>query len=372
MGKKILVTSTDLMMIQFLVPHVRNLIAHGFELDIACSEVGGRIAEIRNKLKGEVGNIYNVRLVRSPAKMSNAIGFRDLKRIISRTHYDYIWTNEPVMGIMTRLAAISARRHGTKVTYMVHGFHFFKGAPLLSWILYYPIEYAATHLCDQIVTINREDRERAKRMNGAPVKYIHGIGVDTDRLETADKGSDIREEMGLSLDSFLILSVGELMQRKNHQVMIRALGKIKDSSIHYLICGVGEKEKELRILAENRGIGDRVHFLGYRRDVANLYRQVDIFAFPSRREGLGIAALEAMYCGLPLITSDTSGPRDYMENGKTGYMCDPDDVNGFAAAIYRLRRSKKLRISCGDYNREVVKPFCLDEAKRKVLALFKN
>ena len=111
MTKCILITSTDLMMVQFLVPHVINLSENGFHVEIACSNVGGRVEEIRNKLKNYVKKIHIVRLKRSPLAPVNFAGYHDMKRIINTGHYDLIWTNEPVMGVVTRLAARSARKN---------------------------------------------------------------------------------------------------------------------------------------------------------------------------------------------------------------------------------------------------------------------
>ena len=137
MGKKILITSTDLMMVQFLLPHVINLSQKGYKVEIACSTVGGRINEIREKLNGYVNAIHIVRLVRSPLNSVNIKGYFDMKKVINNGNYDIIWTNEPVMGVTVRLAAKNARKKGTKVMYMVHACHFYKGAPLLNWIIYY-------------------------------------------------------------------------------------------------------------------------------------------------------------------------------------------------------------------------------------------
>lgn len=366
MGKRVLVTSTDLMMVQFLVPHIISLSKKGFDVEIACSIVGGRMDEIRQKLNGYVKAIHIVRLVRSPVSPTNIKGYKDMKKVIETGNYEIIWTNEPVMGVTTRLAARKARKSGTKVLYMVHGFHFYNGAPKLNWMLFYPLESFASRFCDEIVTINKEDYNRAKSLHASKVKYIHGIGVDTSRLNSTEKQCDIRKEIGISENSFVLLTVGELLPRKNQQVIIKALGLLKDNSIHYILCGKGRLLDELKKLAKDNGVEDQVHFLGYRTDVLDIYGQTDLFAFPSKREGLGLAGLEAMYCGLPLVSSNTSGPCDYMENGKTGYMFDPDDAEGFAEGIRRLKDNIQLRKLCGEYNRKAVIPFCLDNAKQEV------
>ena len=371
MGKRLLVTSTDLMMVQFLVPHVINLAENGFEVEIACSDVGGRMEEIREKLKNHVKAIHVVRLVRSPASPVNLKGYQDMKKVIQSGCYDIIWTNEPVMGVATRLAARKARKKGTKVIYMVHGFQFFNGAEKKDWILFYPVEKFSSYFCDEIVTINQEDFQRAqKKMHAKSVKYIHGIGVDTARLQAHNSRYSIRNELRLKKDDFLILSVGELLPRKNQQIIIRALGKLKDPDIHYILCGQGAQLEELKALVKENGIEAQVHFLGYRKNVLDIYRQVDLMVFPSKREGLGLAGLEAMYCGLPLITSNVSGPRDYMENGKTGFIYSPDDVEGFADGISKMKENIAFREACGQYNRKAVLPFCIDNSMQEVLEIF--
>lgn len=369
MPKRILVTSTDLMMIQFLVPHVINLSKHGFDVEIACSDVGGRVPEIREKLNGYVKTIHIVQLVRSPASLQNIKGYQDMKKVIEKGRYDIIWTNEPVMGVVTRLAARKARKNGTKVIYMVHGFHFYKGAPKLNWLIYYPIEKYVSRFCDEIVTINKEDYRRAEKMHASSVKYIHGIGVDTERLQKKERQNSIREELGLKKEDFLILSIGELSKRKNHQVIIKALGQIKNKRIHYLICGKGDLLKKLQDLAKIQGVKKNVHFLGYRDDVVDICSQVDLFILPSLHEGLSVASLEAMYCGLPVVISNIRGVHDYLIDGKNGFICDTQDVNAYVSAIKKMLKDVKLREQMGDNNRIAVMPYCLNETKKEVLKL---
>lgn len=369
MSKKILITSTDLMMIQFLVPHVKCLSEHGYEVEIACSEVGGRMGEVRKALDGVVSAIHVVRLVRSPVSFKNILGYQDMKSVISKKYYDIIWTNEPVMGVVTRLAARKARKQGTKVMYMTHGFHFFDGAPKLNWMVYYPIERYMSSFTDLIVTINHEDFERAKTMKAKDVKYMHGIGFNPKRLRGPDHTTSIRQELNLSEKSFICVSVGELNKNKNHQVIIRALGKLHDPGITYLLCGKGGQLEKLTRLANEQGVKDQVFFLGYRSDVLDICKQADLFVFPSYREGLPISPLEAMYCGLPLVTSKTRGLVDYMVEGETGYMCNPNDADLFALRIKELKENRKLRIDMGQYCTKVVQPYLLKNAKNDLLEI---
>lgn len=369
MGKRILITSTDLMMIQFLVPHVQNLAEHGYEVEIACSEVGGRMKEVREKLKSHTKAIHTVRLVRSPASLTNLKGYGDMKRVINTGKYDIIWTNEPVMGVVTRLAARKARKNGTKVLYMVHGFHFYKGAPAVNWMVYYPVEKWASRFCDEIVTINKEDYGRAKGFHAGGVRYIHGIGVNTARLKGKEQQTDIRAELGLGAEDFIVLSAGELNKNKNHKVIIEAISQLQDKTIKYVLCGKGKLRKKLQQLAEGYQVSDQVFFLGYRKDVVDICSQSDVFAFPSYREGLGLASLEAMYSGLPLVASRIRGVEDYVVHGKSGCLCPPDNSHAFARAIRRLKDDREFRAGCGEYNRKAVLPYCLENVKEEILKI---
>ncbi len=371
MSKRLLITSTDLMMVQFLIPHVIYLSENGFEVEIACSDVGGRMDEIREKLKGVVKDIHIVRLVRSPASPTNFKGYGDMKKVINRGNYDVIWTNEPVMGVVTRLAARKARKNGTKVIYMVHGFHFYEGAPKVNWMMFYPIEKFAGHFCERVVTVNREDFARAKKMGLPDVKYIHGIGINTERLTPQEHQSSIRKELGLSKDTFLILSVGELNENKNQKTILKAMGEIEDKEIHYILCGKGDKLDDLKGLSEALDISDRVHFLGYRTDVVDICNQSNVYVMPSKREGLPVASLEAMYCGLPLITSNIRGLVDVMEDGVSGYLCNPDDWKQFAERIVELKSQPELCEKMAKRNKEAVIPFCIENAKEEVFGLLK-
>ena len=372
MGKRMLVTSTDLMMIQFLVPHIQNLAEHGFEMEIACSNVGGRLEEIRAKLKGYVKAIHVVRLVRSPASLINLKGYQDMKKIVDKGHYDIIWTNEPVMGVVTRLAARKVRKKGTKVLYMVHGFHFYKGAPKLNWMIYYPIEKLMASRADVIVTINREDYKRAKRLNVNRVEYIHGIGINTKRLTPGKNKKDIRQELGLDPDSFLVLSVGELNENKSQKTIVQALSLLHDPDIHYLLCGKGDQLENLQQTARKLKLENNVHFLGYRMDVVDICSQADIFAMPSHREGLPVASLEAMYCGLPLVTSNIRGLVDVMKDGESGYLCNPDDAQAFGEGIQKLKENPELRVKMARRNQKAVIPYCIENTRQEVFKLMNS
>lgn len=365
--KKLLVTCTDLMMIQFLVPHVRYLSKNGYWVDIACSQVGQRMDDVRRELADIPVNIHTVSLTRSPFSTTNFRGYREMKRLLTENQYDIIWTNEPVMGVVTRLAAKQARKEGTKVLYMCHGFHFYKGAPKQNWLLYYPVERLLSHFCDAIVTINREDENRAKTFHCPFVTRIDGIGVDFSRLPQDNMRETKRKELELRPEQTVLLSVGELQKHKNHAAMLHAVARLRDKNTVYLICGKGVLRPELEKMAQTLGIGNQVRFLGYRSDVPALMHAADIFVHPSRREGLGLACLEAMASGLPLVTSNIQGIPDYVENGVTGFSCDPNDVERYVSHLRLLIADKALREQIGTINRQKSQKYAIQQIQGAVL-----
>lgn len=301
------------------------------------------------ELKSKGIFLHLIRFARSPLSFRNITAFKELKRLINDLHFDLIHCHTPVASMLTRLASKKARKKGSVVMYTCHGFHFHNAAPKKNWLLYYPIEKWLSKHCDYLVTINHEDYERAKTFHCKNVRYIPGVGVDLKRIFDAkiDKAS-YKESIGVPRDSILLLSIGEMIERKNHQVIIKALGKLNNPSIYYAICGKGPLKEKLQNLARKEGLEDRVLFLGFRKDIPELCNAADISAFPSKIEGLGLAGIEAMAAGVPLISSNVHGILDYVVDGKTGFAVKPNDVNGFAVSIDKLSASKELRYSMRD------------------------
>lgn len=369
--KRILITSTDVMMYQFILPHIEYLSQNGYAVDVACSKAEGYknegYHEYISEHLPEDSVFYPVPLERSPFTLKNRKGLYRLKEIISKGNYDLIWTNEPVMGVMTRLAARKARKRGTKVLYLAHGYHFFKGAPKANWLAF-PVEKVMSYFCDSMCMICFEDYYFTKRhMPYKPVYHIDGIGLDVRKYAgiKVDRSAK-RRELGFSNEDILVLSVGELQHRKNHEPVLRAIAEIGDNRIKYIICGRGELEGQLLSLADELGMKDNFFLLGHRYDIAEILKCVDIFAHPSRREGLGIAALEAMAAGLPLVTSNVQGIKDYVINGETGFVTEPNDVAGYKKAIETLISDASLRQKISENNKDFVKKYDISNSVRQM------
>lgn len=266
--------------------------------------------------------------------------------------YTFVHTHSPIASVITRIAARAAQ---VPVVYTAHGFHFYKGGPISSWLIYYPIEYILSKSTHTLITINEEDFALAKKhFKPKHLNRVFGVGISTKRfmLEGFDKEA-YKEQLGLPKNSFVVLSVGELSERKNHQVIIKALSALQYDNVYYLIAGKGECADYLSDLANRYGIKSRVLFLGYRQDIPELCNVADVFAFPSIREGLGLACLEAMSAGIPAVAADTSGPREYIVPGKTGYLCDYNDEKAFAEALNKLINNRDKIVEMGQNARKM-------------------
>lgn len=287
---------------------------------------------------------FDIPFVRAPYHPRNLLCYRQLKRVIDEGGYSLIHCHTPVGGVLGRLAARKARKLGTRVLYTAHGFHFFQGAPLKNWLVYYPVEKLCAPLADGILTINEEDYRLAqKRLKTKQVFRLPGVGVDVERFAGArGKRQSLCDEYGIGTDDKIILSVGELNENKNQKVIIRALSCAGMERVHYLIAGEGELRRELQAYATELQVQDRVHLLGFRNDVAQLLKSSDVFVFPSHREGLSLSVMEAMAAGIPVVVSRIRGNVDLVDEEKGGILCASTDSDGFARGVVRLLGDPEL------------------------------
>ncbi len=376
--KRILITSSDAMMYQFLLKHALNLLDKGYEVDLAAFPAEGyegqNYLERLEQALPEGSRLFRVNTARSPLSPANIKGFKQLKEIIDNGNYDLVWTNEPVMGVLTRLAASKHRKRGTRVMYISHGFHFYKGAPLKNWLIFYTIEWIFAHITDTVVTINQDDFALAKKkIPCRDIRYIRGIGFDTDRFAsaTADR-AEKRAELGVPENAFMLLSVGELNQNKNHIVAINALASLKNDDIYYVICGEGDLKQSHKNAARALGIENNVILTGFREDIAEICHISDAYCFPSIREGLSVSMLESMSCGLPAVCSNIRGNRDLIENENGGFLCTPTSKDEFARAISALYNSADLRQKFGTKNIATVRLYDCNSAKKAIEEIIKE
>lgn len=349
--KKVLFVATVVKthIMEFHIPYLRMFREMGWETAVAAKN-DYEVAE--DCVIPYCDHYYDIPFARMPWKADNIRAYRALKRLIDEGDYDLIHCHTPVGAMITRLAAAAARKRGTKVLYTAHGFHFFKGAPLINWLLYFPAEWLLGGLTDLLITINKEDFAFAKKhIHAKRIEYVPGVGMDTSRFFSGNTDrAEKRKELGFNASDFLLLTVAEMTKNKNHTTVLKALALLRDkqefNNMHYLICGRGAQWAALEEEAKSLGISDHVHFLGYRHDVPQLCGCSDLFVFMTMREGLPVSLMEAMSCGLPTVCQAIRGNTDLIDDAVEGDFVD-NTPQAVADAIMKFYAEPERRAQMG-------------------------
>lgn len=319
-------------------------------------------------------HFYCMPFERSPLKKGNFKTYRQLKRLLDEEQYDIIHCHTPMGAVIARLAAVSAQNKGTKVIYTAHGFHFYNGAPLVNWLVYYPIERILARRTDLLLTMNEEDYRRAKTFKAKQVELVNGVGMDMSRFAAAtdEEKQSVRENLGLGDRDIFAISVAQLIKRKNHVALIQAVAKLNNPHFHLFILGDGVQEQELKELACSLNLEKQVHLLGFRRDVYKLCSAADLFLFASLQEGLPVAVMEAMACGLPIIASYIRGNVDLINPDKGGWLVSPTDVDGFASAIIDALGHREKWPQMAEHNLSKVQHYSIDAVVEQMAEIYQS
>lgn len=361
MKRALVLASVASMIDQFNMPNISLMKEMGYEVDVATNFLEGstcndeKIVALKQTLQEMNVRCFQIDFSRNVLNIcENVKAYKQTRKIIEENNYTLIHSHSPIGGFLSRVAARNARKRGTKVIYTAHGFHFYKGAPLKNWLIFYPIERISSRWTDVLVTITHEDYQLAqKKMYAKKVIYVPGVGIDTAVFAPSEEDAAInvskREELGLAMTDIVMLSVGELNKNKNHEIVIRAMAQLGRKDVHYVIAGRGVLNQHLEQLAQELGVSSQLHLLGFRTDVKELFKMADFFAHPSFREGLSVAVMEAMANGLPIICSEIRGNTDLIENNKGGYLFKPAEQDTAYQALKNIMESSD-RKSMGLYN----------------------
>ncbi|GLB24723.1 glycosyl transferase family 1 [Lacrimispora xylanolytica] len=377
--KALLVTTVSGFVPQFEMSNVNILKEMGYEIHYATNYNTPSYGNDNKRLE-DIGIIqHQIDFTRSPFKTQNIKVFNQLKLLMKTQHFDLIHCHTPMGGVMARLAARSTKT--TPIIYTAHGFHFFKGASIINWLFYYPIEKFLSRYTDQQICINEEDYRLAKKkLHAKYIDYIPGVGINIDKINYDIDKKSKKNELKIPQNKKVLLSSGELITRKNHETIIRSIAELKEKSLnssslqfHYIICGQGSLDAHLRKLTIKLNVSDCVSFLGYREDMMDIFQISDIFLFPSYQEGLPMALLEAMAYGIPVICSDIRGNRDLMAaraiqsldycNGGI-IIKKANDVSAYGEAINLLITDYTRMRTMGEWNRNRAKDFSKEQVEK--------
>lgn len=375
MKKALVIASVASMLDNFNQSNIDILQKLGYEVTLAAnfytkedSNSQEKINSFVKKMQTQSVRIVQIDFTRNLKKAGIQMKSVLQVRKLLKKRFALIHCHSPICSAIVRAEAQKYRRkYGTRVIYTAHGFHFFKGAPIQNWIVFYPVERFLSRFTDVLITINQEDYKRAsKKFKAQRVAYIPGVGVDTNRFQKArKKRQEKRRELGISTDDIVLLSVGELNRNKNQELAIRALAVIRDHGqdmdhIKYMICGIGKLESYLKKLISELGLKNNIRLLGFREDMADIYGAADIFLFMSKREGLPMSLMEAMSSGLPSIVTNVRGNIDLIRNNIDGYVVEKDKndvanaINKCISIDIRKKMSKKAIDHIRAYDKKIV------------------
>lgn len=366
-NKKVLILcTTDNMVTQFLIPHIKHMQDNGNIVHVACNKSGPWFDQLQNEHKLKV---YELPCKRNPLKLSNIKAYNILKKIVKAEGYDLIYCQQPVGGVLGRLIG---KKYKIPVVYTAHGFFFYKGCKLKNKIMYKTAEKFMAKYTDVLIVINDEDYQAALKMKKNNVFKISGIGYDSSKYKEEKRTrAEMRQQLNLKDDDFVVLTIAEFIKRKNYNTMLESIAKIK-GNVKFLVCGTGEDMDLIKDKIKELDIEDRVVLLGYRRDINNILNASDCFFLASHQEGLTLSIIEALNFGLPVVTSDVRGNRDLVVNNLGGFICDHLDSTGFAEKLETLRDNIDLRKSFGEFNKKQAPKYSIDNVKSELDEVYKH
>lgn len=369
MKKFLIVAHYSRFLVQFELNDVRLLQSMGYEVHYATNyEHEDMYADAVRVIREHGVILHQIDFVRSPYNIiANEKAYRQLKELMRMEQFDGIHCHTPMAGALARLAA---NANGTKpVLYTAHGFHFYKGCPLKNKLIYQTAETFLARYTDAQITINREDFAAAQKF---PLRgkayYVPGIGVDVKKISSVqvDRATK-RAELGIPQDAFVFITVGELITRKNQELLIRAFSNANVTNAQLLICGSGREKEHLEQRMQELKIADKVHLLGFRRDIYELLKCSDAFVFPSKQEGLPVALMEAMAAGLPCIASRIRGNVDLLKRSR--YLFEPADENMLCQLLNDAANGVQIEQEC-ELNWETLKKYDIKNVSKEMRSIY--
>ncbi len=353
--KVLMLASVASMIDQFNLPNIRLMQKRGYEVHVACNFKEGntcngrRIRSLQKTLRGMCVCVHQWDCPRSIFPVRACIrAYRQMLKLMEQHRFAWMHCQSPIGGAIARAAA---HKSGVRVVYTAHGFHFYKGAPVKNWLLYYPVEKLLARWTDVLITVNREDEQFARRhLRAGKVCRTAGVGVAVKQFTACGEKQkqDFRKKYGIPKDALLLLSVGELNQGKNHRAVIRALAGLEQKNVYYMICGRGALRQKLRSYASRLGVAGRIRLPGFQEDVRPFYQNADLFVFPSLREGMPVSLIEAMAAGLACAVSDIRGSRELITDSRLRFA--PGDGKRLREILETLLAQDAFRKKCGMRN----------------------
>lgn len=272
------------------------------------------------------------------AKAYDLLQIVDLFKIIQKYRPHVIHSH----GYKTNfLGFLVGKLFGIRTVATVHGLY----SDRLRAELFVRASFVLLRHFDVIITVSDKIGQLLENMKVHPRKMITIRNVPNINVERSSKTEvSFREEISLPPDSKIIGFVGRLEPIKGCCQFIKAAFQVarKNSNCSFVIIGEGSERTLLEGSVNARSLGNRIHFIGFREDVQDIFRALDLFVLPSLNEGIPLALLEAMYHGTPVIATSVGGVPEIIQDGVNGILVPPNDSNALAAAIIESLRDPDM------------------------------
>lgn len=315
-------------------------------------------------------------LVRQVSPVNDLRALVNLTRRIKTKGYTIVHTHSSKAGVIGRLAA---RLAGTPIiVHTVHGWSFHQHMPALKKKIYILLERLAASFTDAIILVARPDIEKGLRAGiGRPEQY-HLIRSAIP-LEAFDPGKvdrqAARRKLGIAEDALVLGNVGRFSPQKNPLDWVRVASMVARESpeCRFLLVGDGPLRGEVEALIATEGFSQRTILTGLRRDVPDMLAAMDVFLLTSLWEGLPRVIPQAMAMGVPVVANRADGTAEAIEDGASGYLCQPGDLDCLAAGCLELLRSPERRRSMGACGRAyALREFELKAMVAQIAALYET
>jgi len=343
-NKKVLfISNTDRHIKLCHLPYLKMFKDNDYRVDVATNSLE-KIKYCDNKIA--------LKLKRNPYYLTNLLAVLKIRKIVKKEKYDIISCHTPMGGVLGRLSIIGLKNK-PKVFYTAHGFHFYKKAPLINWVIYYTIEKILSKYTTCLMTMNNEDYKIAKKKFKCDVYKINGIGLDKKRLKYKDK-SIIKKELGLK-NEFIVTYIAEISKRKNQKNFLKVLKKYNLKKENIKIYFIGDSN--IKNVNKYLKLVPNVEYLDFKNNVGDYINISDAVISVSKQEGMPLNILEAMYFNKMIIGTNIRGINDLIKNGKNGYLVPVNNLDLLMKKIieYKNKPNKKINNNIEKYYLENVK-----------------
>ena len=339
------VINVDFALYHFVLPLMRGIRGRGHEVVGACAD--GPMLDL---VRAENFRVEPLPFERRASVNAQLKAINAARRFLKAEHPDLVHAHMPLSGFAGRLGARAAGV--PRIAYTCHGFLFNQPGSWPRRAASLGMEWLAGQVTDTYLTVSQQEAADATRLHLTRHATAIGNGRDPGlfRPNPAARAC-IRAELDTPDDRVAVVIVARLVAHKGFADLAAAM---RDIDADLWVVGErlpSDRGPDIAALLHNAGLGHRLRLLGYRTDTPDILAASDIFCLPSHFEGLPMSIIEAMLTGLPVVTTDISGPREQVIAGQTGLLVPPGNPPTLAAALARLVSDPSLRGSYGDAGR---------------------